>query len=91
MQSIKIIKRTKIIIDCNQKMFTTSFQDLIESIETLSPEDQDFLFDLIRKRRIEKRRAEISENTEEIMKDLQEGKAKIGTVNDLITDLLLEN
>ena len=72
-------------------MVTTSFQDLIELIETLSPEDQDFLFDLIRKRRIEKRRAEIAQNAEEIVKHLQVGKAKIGTVNDLITDLLNED
>ncbi len=72
-------------------MPTTSFQNLIESIETLSTEEQDFLFDLIRKRRIEKRRVEIAQNAENIMKDLEEGKAKIGTVNDLITDLLEEN
>lgn len=72
-------------------MPTISFQNLIESIETLSTEDQDFLFDLIRKRRIEKRRAEIAQNAKNIMKDLEEGKAKIGTINDLITDLLEEN
>ena len=68
-----------------------SFQNLIESIETLSTEDQYFLFELIRKRRIEKRRVEIAQNAENIMKDLEEGKAKIGTLNDLITDLLEEN
>ncbi len=72
-------------------MVTTSFQDLIESIENLSTEDQDFLFDLIRKRRIEKRRADIAKNAENIVKDLQQGKAKIGIVNDLITDLLNED
>ena len=68
-----------------------SFQNLIESIETLSTEDQYFLFELIRKRPIEKRRVEIAQNAENIMKDLEEGKAKIGTLNDLITDLLEEN
>ncbi|WP_009544089.1 hypothetical protein [Crocosphaera subtropica] len=36
-------------------MSTAYFQNLIESIETLLIEDQDYLFDLIRKRRIEKR------------------------------------
>lgn len=72
-------------------MPTISFQNLIESIETLSTEYQDFLFELIRKRRIEKRRVEIAQNAENIMKDLEEGKAKIGTVNDLITDLLEED
>ncbi len=41
------------------------FQDLIESVESLSIEDQDYLFDLIRKRRIEKRREEMAKNGEE--------------------------
>ncbi|MGK7955086.1 MAG: hypothetical protein AB4063_07470 [Crocosphaera sp.] len=46
------------------------------------------MFDLIRKRRIEKRRSEIANNAQAILTDLQEGKAKIGTVDDLIADLL---
>ena len=41
------------------------FQDLIESVESLSIEDQDYLFELIRKRRIEKRREEMAKNGEE--------------------------
>ena len=69
-------------------MPTAYFQNLIESIETLSIEDQDYLFDLIRKRRIEKRRSEIADNAQAILTDLQEGQAKIGTVDDLIADLL---
>ena len=72
-------------------MPTAYFQNLIESIETLSIEDQDYLFDLIRKRRIEKRRSEIADNAQAILTDLQEGKAKIGTVDDLIADLLEED
>ena len=71
-------------------MATAYFQNLIESIETLSIEDQDYLFDLIHKRRIEKRRSEIADNAQAILTDLQEGKAKIGTVDDLIADLLEE-
>ncbi|MDJ0659957.1 MAG: hypothetical protein QNJ42_10790 [Crocosphaera sp.] len=72
-------------------MSTAYFQNLIESIETLSVEDQDYLFDLIRKRRIEKRRSEIAENAESILTDLQQGQAKIGTVDELISDLLEED
>ncbi len=72
-------------------MTTTYFQNLIESIETLSIEDQDYLFNLIRKRRIEKRRSEIADNAQTILVDLQRGKAKVGRVNDLITDLLQED
>jgi hypothetical protein len=35
-------------------MNTTYFQEIIDKIETLPLEDQDYLFDLIKKRRIEK-------------------------------------
>ena len=38
------------------------FHELVEYVDELSTDDQEMLFDLIRKRRIEKRRAEIAEN-----------------------------
>lgn len=64
------------------------FQQIIDSIEGLSIEDQDYLFELIRKRRIESRRQEILANSEEVMKSFENGTAKRGSVNDLIADLL---
>ncbi len=64
------------------------FQEIIDSIEGLSIEDQDYLFELIRKRRIENRRREILANSEEVMKSFKDGTAKRGSVDDLIADLL---
>ena len=64
------------------------FQQIIDSIEGLSIEDQDYLFELIRKRRIENRRQEILANSEEVMKSFENGTAKKGSVDDLIADLL---
>ena len=64
------------------------FQEIIDSIESLSVEDQDYLFELIRKRRIENRRAEILANAEEVMQSFKNGTAKRGNVDDLIADLL---
>ncbi|HAN75249.1 MAG TPA: hypothetical protein DCQ51_10740 [Planktothrix sp. UBA8407] len=64
------------------------FQDLIESIEALSFEEQDYLWELIRKRRIEQRRGEILANAEEVKLAFREGKAKQGTVDNLMADLL---
>jgi|JFJP01.1.fsa_nt_gi hypothetical protein len=64
------------------------FQQIIDSIEGLSIEDQDYLFELIRKRRIESRRQEILANSEEVMKSFSNGTAKKGSVDDLIADLL---
>ena len=64
------------------------FQQIIDSIEGLSIEDQDYLFELIRKRRIENRRQEILSNSEEVMKSFKNGTAKKGSVDDRIADLL---
>ena len=69
-------------------MTTSRFQDIIDSLESLSVEDQNYLFDLIRKRRVEKRRLEIKENGEETLKSLVIGKAKKGTAKDIKAYLL---
>ncbi len=65
-----------------------NFQKIIESIETLPVEDQDYLFDLIRRRRISQRRTEILANAQEAMQAVKDGTAKRGSVQDLIADLL---
>lgn len=69
-------------------MSTAYFQSIIDSIENLSIDDQDYLFDLIRKRRIEKRRLEIARNGEETFKSIEIGHAKIGTSEDIMAYLL---
>ncbi len=63
-------------------------QEIIEQVESLSIEDQDQLFELIRKRRIENRRDEILANAQEVMEAFKNGTAKRGSVDDLIADLL---
>lgn len=65
-----------------------TFQEMIESIEMLTIEDQDSLFDLIRKRRIENRRAEIVANAQEVFKSVEMGTAKRGTFEELKAYLL---
>ena len=65
-----------------------TFQEIINSIENLAIEDQDYIFELIRKRRIEHRRAEILANAQEVMEAVKSGTAKKGSVHDLIADLL---
>lgn len=63
-------------------------QEIMEQVESLSIEDQDRLFELIRKRRIENRRDEILANAQEVMQAFKNGTAKRGSVDDLIADLL---
>ena len=72
----------------NQGAFMLVFQEIIDSIEGLPIEDQDYLFELIRKRRIENRRAEILANAQEVQQSFKNGTAKRGSVDDLIADLL---
>ena len=63
-------------------------QEIIEQVESLSIEDQDQLFELIRKRRTENRRDEILANAQQVMEAFKNGTAKRGSVDDLIADLL---
>lgn len=63
-------------------------QEIIAQVESLSIEDQDQFFELIRKRRIENRRDEILANAQEVMEAFKNGTAKRGNVDDLIADLL---
>jgi hypothetical protein len=65
-----------------------SFQTVIDYVEELSEEEQDILFELIQKRRIEKRRAEIATHASNTLNALKLGTAKRGTVADLKADLL---
>lgn len=69
---------------------TVSIQQVIEDFETLSLEDQDLLLELIRKRRIERRRTEIARNATQTLKEIETEKAKQGNLDDLRADLLEE-
>ena len=48
------------------------------------------LIDLIRRRLIERRRAEIARHAVETLQAVREGRAQIGTFEDLCRDLLTE-
>lgn len=67
-----------------------TFQEIIDSIEILSIEDQEQLFELIRKRRIEARRAEIAANAQEVFKAIETGTAKQGNFEELKSYLLAD-
>lgn len=67
-----------------------TFQEIIDSIEGLSMEDQEQLFELIHKRRVEARRAEIAANAQEVFKAVEMGTAKRGSFEDLKAYLLTD-
>jgi hypothetical protein len=65
-----------------------SFQDMVESIEQLSIADQDKLFELVRKRRIERRRSEIFANAQQVFKAAEQGTITRGSFADIKSYLL---
>ena len=67
-----------------------TFQEIVDSIEKLSTEDQEELFELIRKRRIEQRRSEIVANARLAFKAVDEGTAKRGSFEEIKSYLLEE-
>ena len=66
---------------------TLSFQDLIEAVEAMPLEDQSIFVELINKRIIEKRRAELVAEVREARRTFESGEAKQGSFRDLIKDL----
>ncbi|MEG3437045.1 hypothetical protein V0288_07930 [Pannus brasiliensis CCIBt3594] len=66
---------------------TIPFNQLLEIIETLSPEELDDLINIVRNRQIERRRAEIAASIAEAHQEYQQGKVFRGTADDIIAEL----
>jgi hypothetical protein len=66
----------------------SSLQTVIESIEALSEEEQDLVFDLIQKRRVASRRKDIAQSAVETMIAVENGTAKRGTAAEIMADIL---
>jgi hypothetical protein len=73
-----------------EKTETSALQEALDIVESLPPDDQETLIDLIRHRLIEKRRAEIALNAEETLQAVHDGRAQYGSIEDLRRDLLGE-
>jgi hypothetical protein len=64
-----------------------SLQDLIDAVESLPLDDQSMLVELVSKRIMEKRRAELVGEVREAREEFRKGKVKRGTIADLMKDL----
>jgi len=65
-------------------------QQALDVVEKLSPEDQETLVELIWRRLVERRRAEVAYNAAVTLQAFREGKARYGSIDDLKHDLLDE-
>jgi ribosomal 50S subunit-associated protein YjgA (DUF615 family) len=67
------------------------FQEIVDSLESLSIEDRDRLFELIRQQRIEERENEILANARAVFQSVEMGTAKRGNFEDLKSYLLADD
>ncbi|PHV63129.1 hypothetical protein WEU38_00960 [Cyanobacterium aponinum AL20118] len=65
-----------------------AYQEILEAIAVLSEEDQEELFELIRKRRIENRRSQIATSAQAVLQAVDEGKVVKGSFADIKAYLL---
>ena len=62
-------------------------QHALDVVERLDEEEQAVLLDMVRQRRIERRHAKIAENARSTVLAFKEGRARVGTLDDLRRDL----
>ncbi len=63
------------------------FDEVIEAVESLPPDDQEALIGIIRMRLIQRRRAELASEIAEAREDYRQGRVRRGTVSELMEDL----
>jgi len=69
------------------QMVTSSFQKAIDVVEALPPEDQETLIDLIHRRLIARKRAELTEDIAAAREAYRRGDVRRGMVDDLMAEL----
>jgi hypothetical protein len=72
------------------QMVSSPFQRAIDVVEALPLEDQETVIELLQRRLVERRRAEIARNASATLQAVREGRARYGSVEDLKRDLLAE-
>jgi hypothetical protein len=72
----------------SQTLSSSRFQEVIETVEALPPDDQIILIEIIRQRLIEHRRAQLASDVAESRAVYQSGDVRRGSVADLMEDLV---
>ncbi len=71
----------------SKKRVTPRFQEVIETVEALPPDDQALLIEIIRQRLIQHRRAELAAEIAEAREAYRRGDVRRGTVADLMEEI----
>jgi len=64
------------------------FGEVLEAADKLSLEEQESLIDILHRRMIERRRAEIAKDIEEARQEFREGGCQPATPNDIMEEIL---
>jgi len=72
----------------SEKIASSRFQEAIETVEALPPDDQTLLIEIIRRRLIQQRRAELAADIAGARAAYQRGEVRRGTVADLMKELV---
>jgi hypothetical protein len=70
----------------SEKTASSRFQEVIEAVETLPPDDQELLIEIVRRRLIGQRRAELAAEIAEARRAYQRGEVRRGSVADLMEE-----
>jgi hypothetical protein len=65
-----------------------SFGEVLEAVDKLSLEEQESLIDILRRRMIERRRAELAKDIEEARQEFREGACQPATPSDIMEEIL---
>jgi hypothetical protein len=71
----------------SQTTNTSQFQQALETVETLSLEDQSLLLDILQKRLRQQRRNELVKEVAEVRQDYAQGNVKFGSIADFMAEL----
>lgn len=66
---------------------SVTFQEALEVVESLPDYQQENLIEIIRKRRLERRREALLENIKEAQAEYERGECRTGTVADLMREI----
>jgi len=66
---------------------TSLLQQALDAVDKLPTEDQETLVELVQRRLVERRRAELARNAAATLQAVKDGRARYGSVEDLKRDL----
>ena len=69
-------------------MIETTFTEIVDAADRLSPEDQESLIDILQKRLRDRHRAELVNDVREAQQEFAEGKCQIATPAQLMEEIL---